>query len=212
MKKKHIIIILLVLSLPIFFLGRYLWLYAQYGPFEPRENIYDSTPIDQINYWDFAGAIGGILNSGVEIKPRIISSSVDYYTYENGNFQFAFSTIPGEKYWPASETPNLLYGLGSLPTYQIGWRCAIPFVSESDYPDIFPPTRSWEELTSKRYYVRMSDLKKVAREWDVLPWTNIERGSVKLGNPLYFADRMLIQNGIYLSLDFLFSFENPRTY
>lgn len=103
--------------------------------------------------------------------------------------------------WEPGGFPSLGYGFVSLPAYERGWRWAQPFLPPGfdRVPEDFP----W-------YYVRTSDLEAAARAmFDSSRFVQASARNARLSRAeavfriVRQADRVLYENGVYLSPDLL---------
>jgi len=83
------------------------------------------------------------------------------------------------------------YGIQSWPTYNKGWRFAIPFVEEGN-----------EKLVTKAYYVKLKDLYSPLKTIKKVVHYQIPKG-YNNRRLLLIKDEMLYKEGCYLSPDLL---------
>ena len=88
-------------------------------------------------------------------------------------------------------------GAVSFPTYEKGWRYAVPFLPE-EYAAGGTVPAAYEE----HYYVKLSSLEKAARAWQRAGGMQYERNARKAVYRITrYIDARLYEKGIYLSPD-----------
>lgn len=179
------------------------WLDNSYQEGRPMEEI----PFQRIGY--LRGT--GFASSNEEDYCCSLPFSVTYYRMEDGKKVPALTLEKGTDvcFLPAT-APVFGYGLISYPTYEKGWRYAVPFYPAGEAPR-WPNGKVLTQEECTFYYVRLSDLEQLSflLRLPMLKYNDYRRMlKVNRMNPWDYAqyetrqiDAYLARCRAYLSLD-----------
>ena len=150
----------------------------------------------------------------------VLDRDIYYYSEPDGDSQILCKLNAGERYFIYGDFLTLQPRTLSLPTYDQGWRYALPLITEEQYRklDYLSGLPVWVRgegpYISEQYgYIRTEDMIYLIRNFqrqsagyswmDEIRWLFDDRYA--LGH-LYGADQLLWEEGVYLSPDLPISF------